>query len=279
VSAGSVGPMPTDRGPSDRPPGETPAPTAAELFDLTDRVAIVTGGSRGLGRAIARGFAAAGALVVVASRKAEACDEVVAEIEAAGGAALAVPTHVGRTEDLDALVSRTVEHFGGIGILVNNAANPLGGTLSEMTELAFDKSFQANVRAPVMLAAKALDHLSASGHGSIINVVSAGAFGPGAYLGLYCAGKAALWSFTRVMAKEFAARGVRANALAPGPFETTMMATTLEVPELHDSIVDATLLGRVAHPDELVGAALFLAGDASSYVTGSVVPVDGGILA
>jgi NAD(P)-dependent dehydrogenase (short-subunit alcohol dehydrogenase family) len=261
------------------PSGSRPAPTAAELFDLSGRVAIVTGGSRGLGRSIARGFAAAGAGVVVASRKQEACDAVAAEITDAGGTAIAVATHVGRTDELEALVERTVADLGRIDIVVNNAANPLGGMLTEVTDLAFEKSFDANVRGPLMLAKAALDHLAASGHGSIINVISAGAFGPGPGLGLYCSGKAALWSLTRVMAKEWAGRGVRANALAPGPFDTVMMEATLAVPEIHQAIVDSTVLGRVADPDELVGAALFLASDASSYVTGSVLPVDGGITA
>jgi NAD(P)-dependent dehydrogenase (short-subunit alcohol dehydrogenase family) len=263
--------------PTDAP--APPAPTAAQLFDLTGRVAIVTGGSRGLGRAIARGFAAAGASVVVASRKQEPCDAVAAEIAAAGGAAIGVATHVGQSDQLDALVARTVDEYGRIDIVVNNAANPLGGLLTDMTDLAFEKSFTANVRGPVQLATKALEHLAASGHGSVINMISAGAFGPGPGLGLYCAGKAALWSFTRVMAKEWASQGVRVNALAPGPFDTDMMEASLSIPEYHQSIVASTLLRRIADPDELVGAALFLASDASSYVTGSVIPVDGGILA
>jgi len=249
------------------------------MFDLGGRVAIVTGGSRGLGRAIARGYAAAGASVVVASRKAEGCDAVVAEIAADGGTALSVPTHVGRPDQLDALVAATVERFGRIDIVVNNAANPLGGMLTDVTELAFEKSYEVNVRAPLLLATKALDHLAASGHGVVVNMITAGAFNPGASLGLYCSGKSALWSLTRVMAKEWADRGVRVNALSPGPFETDMMAPTYAVPEFAQAIKDSTLLKRIADPDEIVGAALYLASDASSYVTGSVVCVDGGIMA
>jgi NAD(P)-dependent dehydrogenase (short-subunit alcohol dehydrogenase family) len=225
------------------------------------------------------GYAAAGASVVVASRKADNCAAVVREIEAAGGVGFAVATHVGRPEELDALVSATVDRFGRIDIVVNNAANPLGGMLTDVTELAFEKSYAVNVRAPLMLASKALDHLAASGHGVVVNMITAGAFNPGASLGLYCSGKAALWSLTKVMAKEWADRGVRVNALSPGPFETDMMAPTYAIPEFRDSIVESTLLKRIAAPEEIIGAALYLASDAASYVTGSVVCVDGGIMA
>jgi NAD(P)-dependent dehydrogenase (short-subunit alcohol dehydrogenase family) len=250
-----------------------------ELFDLSGRVAIVTGGSRGLGRAIVLGYAAAGASVVVASRKTDACVAVADEVLAAGGAALAAPTHVGRPAELEALVAATLDGFGRIDIVVNNAANPLGGLLTDVTELAFEKSYEVNVRAPLLLATKALEHLAASGHGVVINTITAGAFNPGEGLGLYCSGKSALWSLTKVMAKEWAPLGVRVNALSPGPFETDMMAATYDVPEFRESIVASTPLKRIATPDEIVGAALYLASDASSYVTGSVVCVDGGIMA
>jgi NAD(P)-dependent dehydrogenase (short-subunit alcohol dehydrogenase family) len=249
------------------------------MFDLDGRVAIVTGGSRGLGRAISLGYAAAGARVVVASRKRESCEAVVREIESVGGEALAVATHVGRVEELERLVDSTIDAFGRLDILVNNAANPLGGSLTDVTELAFEKSYAVNVKGPLLLAVRALDHLAASGHGVIINVITAGAFRPGELLGLYCSGKAALWNLTKVMAKEWAPRGVRVNALAPGPFATDMMEPTYAVPELREAIVQATLLKRIAEPQEVVGAALFLASDASSYMTGSVLPVDGGIMA
>ncbi|WP_334141191.1 SDR family NAD(P)-dependent oxidoreductase [Rhabdothermincola sp.] len=249
------------------------------LFDLTGRVAIVTGGSRGLGRAISLGYAAAGAKVVIASRKQENCEALAREIEAAGGEALPVATHVGKVEELERLVDTTVATFGRLDILVNNAANPLGGMLTEVTELAFEKSYAVNVKGPLFLSARAVDHLAASGHGVIVNVITAGAFNPGESLGLYCSGKAALWNLTKVMAKEWAPRGVRVNALAPGPFATDMMAATYEVPEFRDAIVASTLLKRIADPEEIVGAALFLASDASSYMTGSVLPIDGGIMA
>ncbi|MBU6215718.1 MAG: glucose 1-dehydrogenase [Acidobacteria bacterium] len=247
-------------------------------FDLTGRVAVVTGGSRGLGRAIALGFADAGARVVVASRKADACEAVVEEITAAGGAALAVPTNVGRPEQLTALVEATVDGFGGIDVLVNNAANPLGGPLGDLTPEAFDAAFRANVQGPVLLATAALPHLQSSPAPSIINVITVGAFAGAEYLGLYTATKAAMWNLTRTMAKEWAPH-VRVNAIAPGPFDTDMMGPTLAQPEFHRRIVASTLAKRIADPAEIVGAALFLASDASSFVTGTCVTVDGGLMA
>ena len=236
----------------------------------------MTGGSRGLGRAIAEGFADAGARVVVASRKAEACEEVAAAIVASGGEAIAVPTHVGRSDDLEALVERAAGWAGGIDIVVNNAANPLGGPLTEVTELAFTKSFEVNVLAPLRLCQLALPHLEASEHASVINVMSVGAFRGAGYLGLYTASKAALWNLTRTMAKEWGTHGIRVNALAPGPFETDMMAPTLSIPDFRQDIVDSTIQRRVAEPSEIVGAALLLASDAGSYMTGSCLVVDGG---
>ncbi len=255
-----------------------PQPPVRPSFELTDRVAVVTGGSRGLGRAIARGYAAAGARVVVASRKAEACDAVVAEITADGGEAFAVPTHVGRPDQIAALVEATVGRYGGIDVVVNNAANPLGGPLGDMTPEAFEAGFRANVQGPILLAVAALPHLRSSPSPSVINVITAGAFAGAEYLGLYTGAKAAMWNFTRTMAKEWAPH-IRVNAIAPGPFDTDMMRATLDEPEFHQRIVDSTLMRRVADPTEIVGAAVFLASDASSYVTGSCLTVDGGLLA
>jgi NAD(P)-dependent dehydrogenase (short-subunit alcohol dehydrogenase family) len=246
-----------------------------DRFDLTDRVAIVTGGSRGIGQAIAEGFAAVGAKVVVASRKADACQEVAAKIEADGGTALAVPTHMGDLGQLEALVAAAVDAFGGVDVVVNNAANPLAQPLGSQTPEAWQKSFDVNLRGPVFLVQSALPHLRQSAHPAIVNVISAGVFTTGAFLSMYVAGKSALMSMTRSMAAEFAADGIRVNALAPGSVDTHMTRQT--TPEMQEAMVASQLIRRMAEPIEMVPAALFLASDAGSFMTGQVLLVDGGL--
>ena len=234
----------------------------AALHDLTGRVAIVTGGSRGIGRAVAEAFAAQGARVVVASRKADACAEVVAAIRGAGGEALAA--------------AATVEAVGGIDIVVNNAANAVAEPMGGITVAGFEKSFAVNVRGPVLLVQACLPHLEASEHAAVVNVVSAGAFLPSPGRSLYAAGKAALLSFTRSMAAELAGRSIRVNALAPGPVDTDMVRNTGEAGL--SSMARATFMGRLASPDEMVGAVLYMASDASSFMTGQCLTVDGGLV-
>jgi NAD(P)-dependent dehydrogenase (short-subunit alcohol dehydrogenase family) len=246
-----------------------------DRFDLTDRVAIVTGGSRGIGQAIAEGFAAVGAKVVVASRKAEACQEVADKITADGGTALAVPTHMGDLGQLEALVTAAVDAFGGVDIVVNNAANPLAQPLGSQTPEAWQKSFDVNLRGPVFLVQSALPHLRKSAHPAIVNVISAGVFTTGAFLSMYVAGKTALMSMTRSMAAEFAADGIRVNALAPGTVDTHMTRAT--TPEMQATMVAGQLIRRMADPVEMVPPALFLASDAGSFMTGQVLLVDGGL--
>ena len=246
-----------------------------DAFDLRDRVAVVTGGSRGIGRAVAAGFAAVGAHVVVASRKAEACEETVDSIRATGGSALAVPTHVGRLDDLVRLVERTADAFGRIDIVVNNAANPLAQPLGAITPEAFAKSYEANVRGPLFLVQQALPYLRDSAGASVINVITAGVFTHGTGVSLYVSAKAALLSLTRSMAAEFAPDGIRVNALAPGVVATQM--TLALPPERQAAAVRAQLMPRMADPDELVPGMLFLASDASSFMTGQVLVLDGGL--
>ena len=246
------------------------------LFDLTDRVAIVTGGTKGIGRAIAEGFISAGANVVVASRKADACVETEAHLVGMGGDAIGVPTHVGDLDALEALVARTIERYGRLDIVVNNAATPLTMPIGQLTPDAWQKSFDVNLRGPVFLVQAALPHLEASPRASIVNVISAGAFLFSPNVSMYAAAKAALMSFTRSMAADFAPRGIRVNALAPGSVDTHMMRQT--TPEEQASMAAASHQGRMASSDEMVGPALFLASDASSFMTGQVLIVDGGLV-
>ena len=247
------------------------------LFDLTDRVAIVTGGTRGIGRAIAEGFVAAGAKVVVASRKAEACAATESHlVDQLGGDALGVPTHLGDLDAVGALVDRTTERFGRLDIVVNNAVNPLTMPIGEITPEAWQKSFDVNLRGPVFLVQHALTHLEASPCAAIVNVISAGAFLFSPNVAMYAAGKSALMSFTRAMAADFASRGIRVNALAPGSVDTDMMRKT--TPEAQERMGAASFQRRIASADEMVGPTLFLASDAASFVTGQVLIADGGLV-
>jgi NAD(P)-dependent dehydrogenase (short-subunit alcohol dehydrogenase family) len=245
------------------------------LFDVHDRVAIVTGGTRGIGRAVAEGFAAGGAKVVVASRKAEACAETEAHLRSMGAEALAVPTHMGEIADGHRLVEATVERFGGIDIIVNNAANALAQPLGQFTPEAWQKSFDVNLRGPVFLVQAALPYLERSAHAAVVNVISAGAFLFSSNVAMYGAGKAALMSFTRSMAADFAPRGIRVNALAPGTVDTDMVRAN--GPDGAAAMANASFMRRAADPDEMVGPVLYLASDASSFMTGQVLLVDGGL--
>jgi NAD(P)-dependent dehydrogenase (short-subunit alcohol dehydrogenase family) len=247
------------------------------LFDLTGRVAIVTGGTRGIGRAVAGGLAAAGARVVVASRKAEACAQVQGELESAGVEALGVAAHMGDIGSLEALVGATVDRFGGIDIVVNNAANALAQPIDQITPEAWDKSLGVNLRGPVFLTQAALPHLEESDHAAVVNVISVGAFMFGQFTSMYASGKGGLLTMTRYMAAEFAERGIRVNALAPGSVDTDMVRGN--PPEAVERMAAASKMGRLADPDEMVGPVLFLVSDAASYMTGQVLVVDGALVA
>ncbi len=244
-------------------------------FDLTDRVAIVTGGSRGIGRAVAETFAACGAQVVIASRKPEACDTAARAITEAGGRAISVPAHAGRIDELAALVATTVDRLGGIDIVVNNAANALGLPIGSITPEAWESSYGTNLRGPLFLVQHALPHLVASDHASIVNVISAGAFTHGTYLSMYCSAKAAVLQLTRAMAAEFAPHGIRANALAPGTTDTDMVRNNDEAAQF--AMANAGLIKRMAQPEEIANGALFLASDAASFMTGQCLVIDGGL--
>jgi NAD(P)-dependent dehydrogenase (short-subunit alcohol dehydrogenase family) len=246
------------------------------LFDLTGRVVIVTGGTRGIGRALAEGYLAAGARVVVASRKAEACKETEQHLQAMGGEALGVPTHLGDLDALRALVQRTLDAFGAIDVVVNNAANALALPHGEYTPEAWAKSLDVNLRGPVFLVQEALPALKQSRHAAVLNVLSGAAFLFSANVSLYAIGKAGLLAATRSMAAELAPHGIRVNALSPGTTDTDMVRKNPL--EAQAEMTKLQLLPRMAHPDEMVGPALMLASDAGSFITGHVVFADGGMV-
>lgn len=247
-----------------------------QLFDIEGRVAIITGGSRGIGRSIAHGFAAKGAKVVISSRKANMCDKVVEEITADGGDAFAVPGHMGDLDDIKTLVQATADHYGGIDIIVNNAANALAQDFGSITPEAWEKSFDVNLRGPVFLVQEALPYLKASEHASVINVSSAGGYLFSAFTHIYAAAKAGLISYTRSLAADLAPHGIRVNCMAPGTIDTDMVRAQTE--ERQKSMAAAALLGRAAVPDELIGLALFMATEASSFMTGCTINYDGGLV-
>ena len=247
-------------------------------FRLDGRVAIITGASKGIGASIAQIFAANGAKVVVSSRKQAAVDEVVAEIQAAGGEALAVAAHVGDTQALENLVKLSIEHYGRIDILVNNAAtNPVFGPLEDSVD-AMDKIMQINVKAPLELAKFALPYLKAQSNSAIINISSVEAFIATEGLGCYSVSKAALNMLTKSMAKEWGKYGIRANAICPGLIKTKFSEALWSNEAMLKYYLKQTPLGRIGEPQEIANLALYLASDASTYSTGAMFMADGGIL-
>ncbi|MCU0449897.1 MAG: glucose 1-dehydrogenase [Bernardetiaceae bacterium] len=250
-----------------------------EKFDLTGKVAIVTGASKGIGQAMAQIFAEAGAKVVVSSRKQSAVDEVANELQAAGYQATGVACHVGEATQRQALVQRTVELYGGVDVLVNNAAtNPVYGPVLATDDSAFDKIMDVNVKAAFDLGKLVYPHMQARGGGSIINISSIGGLMPEPGLGIYSVSKAALVMLTKVMAKEWGAAGIRANVICPGLIQTKFSQALWENEDLLTRSVRKLPLPRIGQPDDLAGIALFLASSAAAYTTGAVFSVDGGYI-
>lgn len=250
------------------------APDPRSAFDVAGRVAVVTGGGRGLGRAMSSGLAVAGASVVAFGRTRGDLDDTVAEIRAVGGRAVAVDGDVADPDACRRAVEAAVDEFGGLDIVVNNAVDPGFSAVADITPELFDRVFAVNVRGPVLLCNAALPHLERSEHAAIVNVLSVALWVGGPMMGLYRATKEALWGFTKVMSKEWAERGIRVNGLAPGPFETS--ADTRKGRE--DRVRDSTLFKRIAASEEIVPPLLYLVSDASRFMTGSIVTIDGGVV-
>lgn len=246
-------------------------------FDLAGRAALVTGGTRGIGLAVAVALADAGARVAVMGRDADAAEAAARSIRDAGGDAMAVSGHAGRAEDSERAVAAVLEAFEGIDVLVNNAAtNPQFGPLLDADEALVRKIFDTNVIGPLRLTRLAMDAWMREHGGSVINMASVNGIKPPPLTGAYNMSKAALINLTRTLARELAPFGVRVNAIAPGLVETKFAKVLVETESIHDRVIGETALGRHAQPDEIAGAALYLASDASSFVTGSVITVDGG---
>lgn len=249
-------------------------------FNLTDRVAIVTGASRGIGEAIAKTFAEYGAKVVLASRKQEGLDAVAKSINEAGGEALPIACHTGKMEMIDALYEKVMDAYGRVDILVNNAAtNPYFGSVLEISESQYDKTFEVNTKGYFFMAQKAGKIMVKQGKGSIINVASVAALMSPPMQAVYGMTKAAVILMTKVLARELGPAGVRANAICPGLTETRFSKVMIETKAIYEIALQSTPLRRHAQPIEMAGLALYLASDASSFTSGGVFVCDGGATA
>lgn len=252
--------------------------TTQPSFDLTGKVAIVTGASKGIGEAIAYAYATAGASVVVSSRKQEALDQVAAGIREAGGQALAVAAHTGSAEAVENLVQRAVEAFGGVDIAVNNAAtNPHFGPLLSAEESMWDKTVDVNLKGYARLAKAVVPLMKERGGGKIINVASVAGIKPAPLMGLYGITKAGVIMMTRVLANELAADNIQVNAIAPGFIRTKFTTVIWSTDQLRQAVEKATPQGRIGSVEEVTGIAVYLASPASSFTTGGVFVVDGGL--
>lgn len=246
-------------------------------FSLKGKVAIVTGASKGIGEAIAEELGSAGASVVVSSRKEESVRAVADRFAGMGIEATGIAAHTGQPETLEVLLNKTIDLYGGVDIIVNNAAaNPVMGPVEHTDGWAFDKIMEINVKGPFELAKMALPYLKKRGGGSVINISSIGGLSPEPQLGIYSVSKAALISLTQVMAREWAQYGVRANVICPGIIQTKFSEPLWNNEHTLKFMLRQIPMGRIGQPEEIAGLALFLASEAGSYCTGGVYVADGG---
>jgi NAD(P)-dependent dehydrogenase (short-subunit alcohol dehydrogenase family) len=244
-------------------------------LDASGKVVLVTGGSKGLGRAMALGFAQAGADVVVSSRKLDGCEAVATEIRGLGRRATPIACHVGDWDQCAALVDRAVEEHGHIDVLVNNAGiAPVPPSLAGVTADLFDKTIGVNLRGPLRLTALAAEHMPSGG--TVINISSKASLHPSPFTVVYAAAKAGLNALTKAAAQEYGPRGIRVNAIVCGTFHTESLHASLPTEDLQAEMAAHVSLGRIAGADEIVGTALFLASDGASYLNGELLVLDGG---
>jgi len=248
-------------------------------FQIQGKIAIVTGASRGIGRAIAHSLAEAGAKVALSSRKLEDLQKVAEEIRRKGGDAFPIAAHNGKVADLENLVTKTVEHYGTIDILVNNAAtNPVFGPIIQVDESAWNKIMEVNVRGAFFLSRSAALVMGETGGGVIVNIASSAGLRPMPFLGAYSVSKAGVIMLTKVLAVEWAGLKIRVNAVAPGIIETRFSEALWKNETILEEVQKRQPIPRVGQPEEIAGAVLFLASPASSYMTGEVMVIDGGNL-
>jgi|TARA_Y100000389_G_scaffold82244_1_gene78849 NAD(P)-dependent dehydrogenase (short-subunit alcohol dehydrogenase family) len=248
-----------------------------KLFDLKGKVAIVTGSSKGIGKSIAEALAEYGAQVVVSSRSQEAVDAVADEFKAKGLEAIGIACHVGDEEQRKALVNKTIEHYGGVDILINNAAtNPVYAPLEGVDDPVFDKIMDVNVKACFSFAKLCFPYMKEKKKGSIINIASVEGLKPNMGLGLYGVSKAALIMLTKSQASEWGKYGIRTNAICPGLIKTKFSQALWSNEQLMKQVENHLPLRRAAEPIEMAGLAVYLASDASSFTTGAILNSDGG---
>ena len=248
-------------------------------FDLNGKVAIVTGSSKGIGEAMARGLAEFGAKVVISSRSQESVDAVAEEFKKEGLEAIGIACHIGKADQRKELIEKTIAHYGGVDILINNAAiNPYYGPMENSNDEVFDKIMNVNVKAPWALSNLALPSMQERGGGSIINIASVEGIHPGFGLGLYSMTKAAMIMLTKNQAKEWGQHKVRANAICPGLIKTKLSSALWQNEKMLDKYESSIPLGRIGVPEEMAGLVCLLSSDAGSYMTGGVYAADGGYL-
>ena len=249
-----------------------------EGFSMAGKNAVVTGGTRGIGLAIAKGFLESGATVTIASRKQDNVDQALAEL-GNPEELLGIAAHVAKGEDRASLLAAAEGRFGPINVLVNNAGtNPFAGNIADSEEWAWDKTMDVNLKAPYMLSVALGKKMMDGGGGAIVNISSVAGLQTAEMQGIYSVSKAALIMLTKVLARDMGPGGVRANAILPGLIKTHLSRALWENEENLTRTVKAASLGRIGHVDELVGAAIFLASDAGSYTSGAAIQIDGGLV-
>ncbi|MFQ5436621.1 MAG: glucose 1-dehydrogenase [Anaerolineae bacterium] len=246
-------------------------------FDLSGKVALITGASRGIGTAIAKAYAAAGAKVILTSRKQADLDAVAADIRAAGGEALPIAAHTGSAEAVQSVVDEASATYGGIDIAVNNAAtNPHFGHILTSEESHWDKILDVNVKGYFRVVKACVESMKSRGGGKIINIASVAGRTPLPGMGIYCVSKSAVLMLTEVLAAELAQFNIQVNAIAPGFIKTKFSQAIWGTPQIYEATLKTIPQGRIARPEELVGIALYLASSAAAYTTGATITVDGG---